>query len=329
MEDKLNNMNLIAKNILFGVAVGDALGVPVEFEDREELQLNPVTDMLEYGTYNQPKGTWSDDSSLTFCLAESLIDGYNLVDIARKFVDWKNEKIWTPHGKVFDIGNITLRSINKLERILSDENYAELNKLWTKDENAASSNGNGSLMRILPLLMYIKDKNIEEQFEIVRDVSALTHPHIRSAVACLIYLKMAECLCHAKTKEEAYIATKNTIQIYFDNSELSAEEKEHFERIISEDISLLSESEIKSTGYVIDSLEASLWCLLTTKSYSECVLKAVNLGEDTDTTAAIAGGLAALYYGFDAIPNDWKNCLAKHAEIMKLAEKYEAWRCDA
>ena len=200
MEDKLNNMNLIAKNILFGVAVGDALGVPVEFEDREELQLNPVTDMLEYGTYNQPKGTWSDDSSLTFCLAESLIDGYNLVDIARKFVDWKNEKIWTPHGKVFDIGNITLRSINKLERILSDENYAELNKLWTKDENAASSNGNGSLMRILPLVLHIKDLDIEERYDWTKKISSITHAHVRSVMACFYYLEFAKKIIDGKEK---------------------------------------------------------------------------------------------------------------------------------
>ena len=99
------------KSVLFGVAVGDALGVPVEFKSRQTLQQNPVTDMMGYGTYNQPAGTFSDDSSLTFCLAESLTEGFDLNVIAQKFVAWARDGYWTAGGDVFDIGGATSNAI--------------------------------------------------------------------------------------------------------------------------------------------------------------------------------------------------------------------------
>ena len=169
-----------AVDALLGVAIGDALGVPFEFKRKPEIDKNPCKDMVGYGTYSQPAGTWSDDSSLTFCLAESLALGYDLKDMAMRFIAWRDTAHWTARGNVFDIGITTTRAISRLARILKNEEYKELTQQkYLGDE---SDNGNGSLMRIIPLLFYIKGKPIEEQWEIIENVSALTHRHILSLI---------------------------------------------------------------------------------------------------------------------------------------------------
>ena len=163
---------------LFGMCVGDALGVPVEFNYRESLEKDPIIGMSERksgevrggGTYSQLPGTWSDDSSLAFCLAESLCEGFNLRDMGDKFCDWFEENYWTPRGVVFDIGGTTYASIVKLrERRLNPVNCGG---------KEVDDNGNGSLMRILPLAYYVKDMPMEKQFEITHQVSCLTHGHL-------------------------------------------------------------------------------------------------------------------------------------------------------
>ena len=150
---------------LLGLATGDALGVPVEFLPRKALDANPVTGMRAFGAHRQPAGTWSDDSSLTFCLAEMLCKGYDLNELARLFVAWKEDAYWTAHGEVFDIGIATSAAIYQLQQGVSPV---------LAGGDTEESNGNGSLMRILPLLFYIKDKPIEERFRIIEAVSALT-----------------------------------------------------------------------------------------------------------------------------------------------------------
>jgi ADP-ribosylglycohydrolase len=317
---KKNNLDNIGRDILLGVAVGDALGVPVEFELREDLQENPVIDMRSYGTYNQPKGTWSDDSSLTFCLAESLIDGYDLRDIAMKMIEWKENAFWTAHEEVFDIGLTTSLAIERLCEIINRGQEDLLINLGNIDDE--NSNGNGSLMRILPIVMYVKDISIRKQFEIIWQVSALTHYHIRSAIACLIYIRFAENLMNGMTKHESYQKMQQDIALFFTEYPISPEEQKLFERIIVHSIDTYSINEINSSGYVLDSLEASLWCLLKNNNYKDTVLAAVNLGNDTDTIAAIAGGLAGILYGFESIPSNWINDLQKKEEIMALADKF-------
>jgi len=130
---------------LWGAVVGDALGVPVEFRSREELRQDPVQDMRGYGTYNQPAGTWSDDSSLLLCTAESLLDGFDTRHLASLFVRWLHQAHWTPWEEVFDVGGTTHRAINNLSK------GAEPEEAGLTDEN---SNGNGSLMRILPIALH-------------------------------------------------------------------------------------------------------------------------------------------------------------------------------
>jgi len=311
---------------LLGVAVGDAVGVPFEFRSRAEMKSNPAKGMIGYGTHQQPEGTWSDDSSLTFCLAESLIGGYDLKDISEKFIKWKRQAYWSARGNVFDIGLTTARAISRLKELIEDGELDELKKQkWYGEE---SDNGNGSLMRIIPLLFYIKRKPIKEQFEIIWEVSALTHRHIRAAMSCLIYLRLAENLLEGNSKELAYANMRTDILNFWDEMEFAEIEKKHFEKVIQNDIKETNIDDLKSGGYVIEVLESSIWFFLHCKTYEETVLSIINLGHDTDTSAAIAGGLAGIYYGQTGIPDFWKASIARYEDIVELGdrlnEKYNA-----
>ena len=303
------------QTILIGTAVGDALGVPLEFQPRGYLKANPVTDMQEYGTHKQPKGTWSDDTSLMLCLAESIVEGLDLNKLAQKFVAWKNDNFWTPHGWVFDIGIGTRVAIERLEE-------GELPELAGGFEEM--DNGNGSLMRILPLILYTKDLEIGQRFEWTKKVSSLTHAHVRSIMACFYYLEFAKKIIKGKDKFEAYIELQTELFQYFQSRKINPLEIQKFNRLLFDDISKVEEDNIKSSGYVIDTLEASIWCILTTDTYKDAVLKAVNLGHDTDTTAAVTGGLSGLIYGFEAIPTEWLNVLARKEDIIRLSTLFKS-----
>lgn len=300
------------KSVLFGVAVGDALGVPVEFKSRNYLEVNPITDMIGYGTYNQPPGTFSDDSSLTFCLAEALTKDFDMNEIAENFVSWAYDAYWTARGSVFDIGIATENAIDRLKRGERPDLAGGI---------SVSSNGNGSLMRISPLVFYIFDKPIQERYEIVKLVSSITHGHIRSVIACFYYLEFARQLLVSKDKFEIYKNLQSLVPDYLNQLEINPDELALFSRLFHEDIYKLSPENIQSSGYVLHTLEASIWCLMTTDSYSESVLKAINLGEDTDTTGAVTGGLAALLHGWKAIPQNWIKELARLQDIEDLAER--------
>lgn len=300
------------QTILIGTAVGDALGVPVEFEPRAKLKANPVTDMLEFGTHKQPKGTWSDDTSLMLCLAESIVEGLDLNKLAQKFIAWKNDNLWTAHGWVFDIGIGTRLAIERLE----DGELPELAGGFEEMDN-----GNGSLMRILPLILYTKDLDIGQRFEWAKKVSSLTHAHVRSIMTCFYYLEFAKKIVEGKDKFEAYIELQTELFQYFQSRKINPLEIQKFSRLLFDDISEVEEDKIQSSGYVIHTLEASIWCLLTTNSYEEAVLKAVNLGHDTDTTGAVTGGLGGLMYGLVAIPTEWLNVLARKEDIIKLSNQ--------
>jgi ADP-ribosyl-[dinitrogen reductase] hydrolase len=300
------------RSALLGVAIGDALGVPVEFKSREAIRENPVTRMTGFGTHNQPPGTWSDDSSLTFCLAEALITGYNPDTIARNFVRWYRDNFWTARGDVFDIGMTTREAIIRLEKGIQSE------KAGSSEED---SNGNGSLMRILPLVFYLKDKPIHERFEITRQVSSLTHGHIRSVIACFCYLEFALQLIDNQDKFEIYKNVQESVSEHLKRLKIDPHQISCFDRLLKSDIHLLGEKKIESGGYVLHTLEASIWCLLTTDNFADAVLKAVNLGFDTDTTGAVTGGLAGLLYGYDSIPKVWLNTLARKDDIEDLARR--------
>lgn len=185
-------------------------------------------------------------------------------------------------------------------------------------------NGNGSLMRTLPLAFYLKDEeNIEKLYQTVKEVSSITHGHFRSVFACFVYVIFAIELIKGKDKKAAYLHTQKTALEFAEIQGFNPKEIQLFDRILKNDISDYHEDTISSGGYVLHSLEASLWCFLNSESYAEAVLKAVNLGEDTDTTGAITGGIAGIYYGFENIPQEWISVLARKEDIENLCIKIE------
>lgn len=304
----------ICKDILFGVAVGDALGVPVEFKSRETVAKKPVANMTGFGTYNLPPGTFSDDSSLTFCLAEALTHDFDLQKIGNNFIAWLYDNYWTAAGNVFDVGNATRQAIKRLQMGCNPEAAGGIE---------VSCNGNGSLMRILPLLVYIKDKQIADRYQITKQVSSITHGHICSIIACFYYLEFARHIIKGLDKFTIYRNLQTDFPHYLHSLSIDQNEIQVFDRLLKGNITDLTDKEIFSSGYVLHTLEASIWCLLTTHDYKTATLKAVNLGEDTDTTGAVTGGLAGLLYGFQTIPPGWLRQLAREEDIKDLADRLQ------
>lgn len=244
--------DLLAR-LVYGSAVGDALGVPYEFKGRNSFT---CYGMVGFGTHNQPEGTWSDDTSMIIATVDSLrqCGQIDVDDMRQRFCDWLRCGTYAIDHRVFDVGCT-------VSRALSDGVGC----------SGERDNGNGSLMRILPLAL--TDCTDDE----VRAVSAITHAHEKSTEACVTLV--------------------------------------HFARSIidgTEEVPALDYEHIRGSGYVVDTLRAAIWCYTTTDSYRQCVLEAVNLGDDTDTTACVAGGLAGLKYGFGGkrgIPDEWYETL--------------------
>ena len=289
---------------LYGFIVGDALGVPVEFMSRQLLDDNPVTNMREFGTYHQPKGTWSDDTTMTLCVYKNIAEGEDYKSLMNDFTQWYSHGYMTPFGQCFDIGVTTQQALNAYMQGVPPLE-AGGNKEW--------DNGNGALMRVLPLLCF-SHLSFAERVQKVQNYSALTHRHQRSHIACVFYLEMTRKLLHGQDKFEAYQQTIDQIKEYYQgDKELAV-----YHRILSGDIHTLPRDKIQSSGYVVSTLEAVLWCFLNHDNYKETVLKAVNLGGDTDTIAAITGGLAGLLYGKENIPTEWLDALQNQALIEKV-----------
>ncbi len=259
------------KDAILGLAVGDALGVPYEFRTRDTYRA--AEDMIGGGFHAQPAGTFSDDTSMTLATCDSLRATGGAVDVddmRRRFIAWMERGEYAIDNRVFDIGGTTAAALR-----------AGVGATGEHD------NGNGSLMRILPLAF--TDATDDQ----IAQVSAITHAHRTSCRACVTYVHLARDLASG-------VSIADTIARIGDTAA-------PFTRL--HDIAGLPRHEINSSGYAVDTLEAALWCLATTTSYADCVLAAANLGEDTDTVAAVAGGLAGIVYGAAGIPGPWLDAL--------------------
>ncbi len=251
----------ILRDAVYGAAVGDALGVPFEFKARGTFS---CTDMVGYGTHHQPAGTFSDDTSMMLATCDSLrVNGgeVDTHDMRERFVRWMDEGAYAVDGIVFDRGITVSRALRRGHGLKGERD-----------------NGNGSLMRIVPLAFVDAGRGK------IREVSSITHAHKTSTESCVVFVEVARRLASG-------VPVADTLaDAGFDEYEFSSEKPRDL---------------VRSGGYVLDTLDAAFWCLARTKSYSECVLSAVNLGGDTDTTACVAGALAGIVYGYDAIPTTW------------------------
>ena len=319
-------MNRNKKNVwldgIMGVATGDALGLPVQFMRREELNQNPVTSMEGDNQFRTPAGTWSDDTSMTMAILGSMLEKEMIdpVDIMNQFEAWLYNAEYCALDTAIDIGTTCGMSIDRFH-----ENK-DIMKCGSTGEYA---NGNGSLMRTLPICIYYAKKvhgnetTVEEAVRKISIVSALTHNHPRACIGCCLYFFCVKSILF----EEGDLKKKLQKGIYdgftyYEKDMDMLEQATYYSRTL--DIEKFAKTDIdmiKSSGYVVDSFEAAIWSLITTDSLKECLLKAVNLGDDADTVGAIAGGIAGLYYGYDSIPEEWLNKLAKREWLETMCRK--------
>lgn len=306
-------MNEKMESGIMGFAVGDALGVPVEFLNRDLLQRNPIKEMVGYGSHKVPEGTWSDDTSLMIATMDSIRENgdVNFDDTMYKFTEWVNYAKYTATDELFDIGISTRKAILNFKR------GEKAIKCGTKGIN---ENGNGSLMRILPFVYYLKfsDFSEEERTTLINQASALTHAHEISKLGCKIYADYVTLLLDGVDKVKALDLLKEIdYNKYYSNDSVKV-----YQRILKGDLKSLNIDQIRSSGYVVDSLEASLWCTVKNNNYEDAVVAAINLGEDTDTIGAITGSLNGIIYGKNNIPERWLNKLKKKDYLEELSNQF-------
>ena len=309
-------MNENMRNAVLGVITGDALGCPVQFESREEIARHPVTGMRGYGTFNLPEGSWTDDSSLTIAALESIrrLGKVDVNDIMNNFCGWLYEGKFTPFGYSYDIGRGTRLSIDR---------YSHDRNPFTCGGTGERDNGNGSLMRIIPVCVFAAESGMseEEMIHTVDEAGGLTHNHSCAKTACGLYAFLVKALMEedGSLNERLEKGMENGFAWYDSHPNDSLYRYGRLRNLDS--FRNLPVSKISGSGYVVDSLEAAVWCLLNGNTFEETVLKAVNLGEDTDSVAAIAGGLAGLYYTADSIPREWYKALQSRNVFEPLLEK--------
>ncbi|WP_330502075.1 ADP-ribosylglycohydrolase family protein [Peribacillus frigoritolerans] len=302
---------------LYGGIVGDLLGVPVEFKKRGTFAINDITG---YGTYNQPPGTWSDDTSLTLCLIENLIEKGDSAELMQKFVQYMESGYWTPHHEMFDIGRTTSEAIIKFK------NGAPAPECGG---NAMFDNGNGALMRVAPVaFILINNFNFIEKIQTIKKYTEVTHAHPRSVVGSIIYVEFLLRLYYNNSPEVSKREIKELFDENFDKDHIYQKELQSYSRIFEEDFFSLPHEEIQSDGYVVHTLEAAIWCLGNSNSFSDAVLKAVNLGDDTDTVGAITGTMAGMYYKMDDIPKEWLEKIIRKEDIDELINQFHSFCAD-
>ncbi|MDD2434827.1 MAG: ADP-ribosylglycohydrolase family protein [Bacilli bacterium] len=302
------------KDAFFGFVIGDCMGVPLEFKTREGLMKNPTTEMLGFGSHSVPAGSWSDDTSMTIATMDSIIEKESIdyKNIMEKWYEWVVDYKYTPCNFRFDIGHTCFEAIYNYSNKNKEPLDCGLNKI--------KNNGNGSLMRMLPIVFYCYYKKMSEKetIELVNNVSSLTHAHDISKLGCYIYTRYIMYLLDGKDKNEAYDLIKK-----IDYAMYSSESIEAYDRVLKNNISKYKLDEIQSTGYVVSTLEAVLWVLLNTDNFKQAIIGSINLGDDTDTVGAICGSLAGIIYGFDEIPDRWLNKILRKEYLLELANKFE------
>ncbi|MDO5725181.1 MAG: ADP-ribosylglycohydrolase family protein [Tissierellia bacterium] len=302
------------KSTIYGVAIGDAFGLAHDTKSRQMMKENPVYTIMD-GFHEA--GTYSDDTALTLALLDGLSKfEINEEDLMENFFQAAfMNKYAAIENAGFGFGRTTIEALS---------NYKNEIKPWGR--SSFHSNGNGALMRHSPVPLYLYYSGISDDIEKVlsfsKTITALTHAHPISIIASGIYtLFMIELLKDSSPDvalNRAYDLAKN----YYNRDSITREYFTYFKRLNDLDFHYIDETKIKSTGYVIDSLEASLWSFIPTISFKEAIIRACNLGGDTDTICAITGSMAALYYGMENIPKDFIIRIKNSQLIDEMIQKF-------
>ena len=300
---------------IIGHAVGDAMGFPTEFSRRDELLKNPVLEMIDSPDVGQPAGSWSDDTAMEIATIDSFIHKkcFDYKDIMDRWVKWISESEYTPTGVTFDIGRTCLKAIKK---------YCNGSAPLQCGSTSINENGNGSLMRILPVALYAYMRNLDDISiqRLTDEMSSLTHAHEVSRLGCYIYVQFVICLLKEYEKEDAYRYVQD-----LDYSSYNVNSINLYTRILDGQIEGQILDDIKSTGYIVDTLECVLWIFMNARNYKEAIIASTNIGGDTDTIGAIVGSMAGIYYGIDSIPSKWLDKLQRKEYLVELTSKFE--RC--
>lgn len=292
------------RGTMMGLAIGDALGVPAEFKPRGSF--SKITEIIGGGPFNLNPGEWTDDTTMALILAQSLVDnnGFNPTDQMNKYWQWVESGYMSSNGRMFDIGNTTSEALCEFRKEGGSYPYA-----GSTDPKKA---GNGSLMRLAPIPLFFE--NDKDAIKFAANMSATTHGTKTCIASCVFLTHLIHKALEGWPKE-------NLLTIEEPNNWFSHLEPDIHRNIAYGDYKTKTEDQIKSTGYVIDTLEAALWCFHTTDTFEDGCIKAVNLGDDSDTTGAVYGQLAGTYYGIDYIPNRWIDKIVKTNLIIDLADK--------
>jgi len=294
------------KGCLLGLAVGDALGAPVEF--RSPGTFEPVTDMLGGGSFGLQPGQWTDDTSLALCLAESLIEkqGFDPIDQLQRYVRWWRHGHLSVTDNCFDIGNTTRQALSRFEK--TGQPYC--------GQAGQCNVGNGSLMRLaaIPMFYLLAPHKL---MEFAASSSRTTHAAPEAVDACRYYAVLIAGALANTDKNQLLSADFTKI----DSSQESLGFHPGIQAIMAGSYKSKQPPQIKGTGYVGDCLEAALWAFYHSSTFAEGVLMAVNLGDDADTTAAVYGQLAGAYYGIEGIPSKWLQTLAQKDLIVSFAQR--------
>lgn len=286
-----------SRGCLLGLAVGDAVGTTVEFKSRGSF--TPITDMVGGGPFGLKAGQWTDDTSMALCLATSLVTKkeFDPVDQMNRYRDWHKNGYLSSIGRCFDIGNTVRQALERYK--LTGNSFS-----GSVDANSA---GNGSLMRLAPIpIFYYSD--LERIIHFAKESSRTTHGAIECLEACQIFAEMLFLALSGESKEQTLFDTKSQIS------------SPRINDIASGGYSNKKINQIRGTGYVVESLEAALWCFYQTDTFESAILQAANLGDDADTTAAICGQIAGAFYGEAGIPEKWLAKLHMRHEITELAD---------
>lgn len=288
-----------ARGCLLGLAVGDALGTTVEFKPRGSFPL--MTDMVGGGPFRLKPGEWTDDTSMALCLATSLLEkGFDLQDQISRYLRWYRQGYLSSTGHCFDIGMATRDALQRFE---SSGNP----KAGSTHPRSA---GNGCLMRLAPVPIRFIDSPEQAAF-LSAEQSRTTHGAVECLEASELFGQvLVRALQGGFSKSQVLVSGHSSPATSLGLQAITAGEYFGYSR-----------NQIKGTGYVVDSLEAALWCFYTTDNFREAVLMAANLGDDADTTAAITGQVAGAFYGESAIPREWLGRLVMGLEIGAMAER--------
>lgn len=287
-----------ARGAILGLAVGDALGTTLEFRARDTYA--PLTDMVGGGPFKLAPGVWTDDTALALALADSLAgrDALDPHDLMERFLGWWREGEYSPTGECFDIGITTSEALAR---------YAKSGDPFAGSTDPMSA-GNGSLMRLAPVSLWGLGRNRDAMLQAARDQSRTTHGAATCLDACAAFsVILAETIQGAALANALAAAGSLNLE-----SPVAA--------IIAGSWRGKGRDAIRSSGYVVHSLEAALWCVYNSTDFASCVLLAANLGEDADTTAAITGQLAGSLYGMSAIPPQWLERLAWRDRLVQAAD---------